>query len=272
MRGVGSEAVRFGAARALAPLVAALVAFVAPGPARAQDSPGAAPLVVVVDAGHGGADDGARGPAGAFEKDVVLEISRRVGRALEEGGARAVFTREGDAFVSLAERTEIANRAHADLFLSIHANSASDAAACGSETYFLSPEASDDEALRTALAENAVFRQAGAADDSVDVVGGILGDLIRTEHMQGASRAAAAIQRKLAALDAESRGVKQAPFAVLSGVNMPAVLVEVGFLTNAAEEKRLRSADGQRALARALADAVLSLSATRAAASREEVR
>jgi N-acetylmuramoyl-L-alanine amidase len=255
--------------RAFASLV---IACFLSGGSRAQDAPGPAPLVVVVDAGHGGVDDGARGPAGSLEKDLVLEIARRVGRALEAGGARAVFTRESDAFVSLAERTEIANRARGDLFLSIHANSAPDRAASGSETYFLSPDASDEEALRTALAENAVFRQAGAADDSVDVVGGILGDLIRTEHMQGSSRAAAAIQHRLAALEVPSRGVKQAPFAVLSGVNMPAVLVEVGFLTNAAEEKRLRAAPAQQALARALADAVLSLSATRAAASPEEVR
>jgi N-acetylmuramoyl-L-alanine amidase len=255
--------------RAFASLVTAC--FLSVG-SRAQDASGRAPLVVVVDAGHGGVDEGARGPAGSLEKDLVLEIARRVGRALEAGGARAVFTRESDAFVSLAERTEIANRARADLFLSIHANSAPDRAASGSETYFLSPDASDEEALRTALAENAVFRQAGAAEDSVDVVGGILGDLIRTEHMLGSSRAAAAIQHRLAALEAPSRGVKQAPFAVLSGVNMPAVLVEVGFLTNAAEEQRLRAAPAQQALARALADAVLSLSATRAAASPEEVR
>ncbi len=267
MRGVRFSTWRFPAARVLASLVAVWAW------ADASGEPPAAPaLVIVVDAGHGGADDGARGPAGSLEKDVVLVIAQRVGKALEAGGARVVQTRRDDAFVSLAERSEIANAARADLFLSIHANSAPDPGASGSETYFLSPDASDADALRTALAENEVFRQAGAAEDSVDVVGGILGDLIRTEHMQGSSRAAAAIQHKLATLEVPSRGVKQAPFAVLSGVNMPAVLVEVGFLTNAAEEKHLRRAESQTALARALAEAVLSLSESRNAASPEEGR
>jgi N-acetylmuramoyl-L-alanine amidase len=233
-------------------LLAPLLAIVAPGAAPPADPE----IAVVVDAGHGGSDFGARGTEGAREKDLVLAIARRTGQALAERGIRVVYTREKDVFVTLAERTEIANRARADLFLSIHANSAPDPDARGSETYFLSADASDEEALRTALAENEVFRQEGTAADSVDVVGSILGDMIRSDHLQRSSRVAAAIQRGLARLPVPSRGVKQAPFAVLSGVNMPAVLVEVGFLSHPDEERRLRARDGQSALATAIAEAV----------------
>ena len=212
--------------------------------------------VVVIDPGHGGADYGARGPAGGLEKDIVFEVSRQLGLALTERGLRVVYTRERDEFVTLASRTEMANRVSGDLFLSIHANSAPDPEAHGSETYFLSLEATDEEAMRVARTENHVFSQPGAAPDSTDIVGSILGDLIVSDHMHGSSAIAAAIQRKLARLPGSSRGVKQAPFVVLSGVNMPAVLVEIGFLTHEAEERRLRSRRHQRGLAGAIAGAV----------------
>jgi N-acetylmuramoyl-L-alanine amidase len=261
MRGRSRDSFRVDAARALA---AGALAVLLCGAATEPR------LTVVVDPGHGGSDFGARGPAGAREKDLVLAISLRTREALAARGIRVVLTREEDAFVTLAERTEIANRARADLFLSIHANSAPDPEARGSETYFLSADASDEEALRTAQAENAVFSQEGAVADSADVVGSILGDMIRADHHQRSSRVAAAIQRGLAKLPAPSRGVKQAPFAVLSGVNMPAVLVEVGFLSHPDEERRLRARDRQTELARALAEAVQTSLEPGASASAEE--
>ena len=211
---------------------------------------------VVIDPGHGGADLGARGPSGLTEKDVTLAVARRLAKLLREQGVEVVLTRESDAFVALSERTEIANRAHAAMFVSIHANSAPEREIAGSETYFLSLEASDDEAMRVAMTENDVWKQEGTEGQSADVVGAILGDLIRTEHLRESSALAAAIQRKLAGLPTPSRGVKQAPFVVLTGVNMPAALVEIGFITNPAESTRLAQRDRQEAIAAALAAAI----------------
>ena len=212
--------------------------------------------VVVIDPGHGGADFGARGASGALEKDVVLEVARRIGASLVAAGLEVVFTREDDRFVTLPERSEIANRARGDLYLSIHANSAEDGEAHGPETYFLSIEASDEEAMRVALTENDVFGQEAAVPDSDDIVAGILGDLILSDHMRGSSEIATAIQRNLARLNGASRGVKQAPFVVLTGVNMPAALIEIGFITNPAEARRLRTRKYQEAIAEAVVGAV----------------
>jgi len=228
--------------------------FFVAGTAVADEKP--APPTVVIDAGHGGADLGARGPNGELEKDLALAVARKVAAQLQKRGTRVLLTRSKDVFVPLGERTDIANRAHADLFVSIHANSAPDREISGTETYFLSLEASDDEAMRVAVTENDVFRQAGTADDGRDVVGAILGDLIRTEHLRDSSELAAAIQRKLAELPGTSRGVKQAPFVVLTGVNMPAALVEIGFITSSKEAARLRQRDRQEAIARAVAAAI----------------
>jgi N-acetylmuramoyl-L-alanine amidase len=175
---------------------------------------------------------------------------------LNDEGIRVVFTRTDDRFVTLAERAGTANRAAGDLYLSIHANSAEDQEASGPETYFLSLEASDKEAMRVAMTENQVFGQEAAVPDSDDIVGNILGDLILTDHLRASSRVAAAIQRNLARLAGGSRGVKQAPFVVLMGVNMPAALIEIGFLTNAEEAEQLRTEAYQERIADAVVRAV----------------
>jgi N-acetylmuramoyl-L-alanine amidase len=212
--------------------------------------------VVVLDPGHGGADFGARGASGGLEKGVALGVAKRIGSELEGAGFRVVYTRSDDSFVTLAERTEIANRSGGDLFLSVHANSAPDAEAAGFETYFLSLDASDDEARRVATAENGVFGLEGSAPDSGNIVGDILGDMIRTRHLRVSSDVARAIQHNLGELPGSSRGVKQAPFVVLMGVNMPAVLIETGFLTNPVEEGRLARRSHQKAIARAITRAL----------------
>ena len=261
-------AVPLAAIVAVAGLVAIFAIF-ATGVSRAAPRAGQGKArfeVVVIDPGHGGADFGGRGVSGVREKDVVLAVSRLAGRELEKLGLRIVYTREEDRFVSLSERTEIANRARGDLFLSIHANTAPNPDALGSETYFLSLDASDDEARRVALVENGVFDQAAAAPDGADIVGGILGDLIRTRYLRDSSAIAASIQRNLASLPGPSRGVKQAPFVVLMGVNMPAALLEVGFLTNTQEAKRLQTADHRSAIARAIGAAVEAYGRERGAA------
>ncbi|MEX2208291.1 MAG: N-acetylmuramoyl-L-alanine amidase [Myxococcota bacterium] len=225
--------------------------------AEAAQAAAAIAGTVVIDPGHGGADLGARGPNGVLEKELTLAVAKRLAKLLRaQGGFEVVLTRTSDAFVALSERTEIANRSQATLFVSIHANSAPETEIAGSETYFLSLEASDDEAMRVAMTENDVFGQEGTADEGADVVGAILGDLIRTEHLRESSALAAMIQRQLASLPGQSRGVKQAPFVVLTGVNMPAALVEIGFITNPSEAVRMGQRDRQDAIAKALAAAI----------------
>jgi N-acetylmuramoyl-L-alanine amidase len=221
--------------------------------------PGAAgpePLrTIVIDPGHGGHDAGAVGPGGLQEKELTLDIARRVAALVpEELSVRVVLTRPRDQFVELRERTAIANRERADLFLSIHVNAASDGTASGTETYFLSNEATDGAARRAAEYENRLIAGApGTRGGSPNVLRSILWDLAQSDFQQESSRVAEALQNNLdRALRRPSRGVKQAPFYVLGGAAMPAVLVEIGFISNPQEEQRLRD-DGYRdRIARAL--------------------
>jgi N-acetylmuramoyl-L-alanine amidase len=210
---------------------------------------------IVIDAGHGGHDTGAVGPGGLQEKELTLDIARRVASLLpDEAGVRVVLTRSRDQFVELRERTALANRERADLFLSIHVNAASDGTATGTETYFLSNEATDGAARRAAEYENRLITGDGSArGGSPDVLRSILWDLAQSDFQQESSRMAEALQNNLdRALRRPSRGVKQAPFYVLGGAAMPAVLVEIGFISSPQEEQRLRD-DGYRdRIARAL--------------------
>jgi N-acetylmuramoyl-L-alanine amidase len=210
---------------------------------------------IVVDPGHGGHDAGAVGPSGLQEKELALDIARRVAALLqEELGVRVVLTRARDQFVGLRERTALANRERADFFLSIHVNAAPAGSATGTETYFLSNEATDGAARRAAEYENRLIAtDTGPKSGAPEVVRSILWDLVQSDFQQESSRVAEALQNHLdRALRRPSRGVKQAPFYVLGGAAMPAVLVEIGFISNAQEEQRLRD-DGYRdRIARAL--------------------
>jgi len=238
------------------------------GPLRAAfieagggEADGAAPVAsalgtVVIDPGHGGANAGAKGPGGILEKDLTLEVSRQLARILQDDlGCRVVLTRETDRSLSLPERTAIANREHADLFVSVHANASPSRAASGYETFILSATASDAESKRIADEENA----AGGAEEAA-VAGFLqltLDDLVRAESMEESARLAALVQRFMGrAMASENRGVKQAPFWVLAGADMPAVLVEIGFITNPAESRRLGNPATQARIARSMADAV----------------
>ncbi len=217
---------------------------------------------VVLDAGHGGDDRGARGAQGLLEKDLVLDVSQRLASRLRERGFTVVLTREDDRFVGLEERTSIANDARGDLFLSIHANASTTRRARGTETFFASLEASDESALELAELENMSFRKDGGRSVSDDPLVAILGDLIATEHLRESQEFARFAQERLANLElARSRGVKQAPFVVLLGVQMPAALVEVGFLTNNQEEAALRKTSHRELIAEALDKAVVEFAA-----------
>lgn len=237
-----------------APLLAAALALaVAAGRGPA--------FTAVIDPGHGGELTGAVSPQGDLEKDLTLQIARRVKRRLEALGGKVVLTRAADTRVPLANRAAVANALDADLFVSIHLNSmpteASRRTSAGVETYFLSADASDAGAEASAARENADRLTGEPAPDPDDPVALILDDLESAAALSGSSRLAYALHDKLvAALQAENRGVKQAPFYVLAGARMPAVLLEVGFISNLAEAARLRSAAHQERIAAAVADGV----------------
>jgi N-acetylmuramoyl-L-alanine amidase len=215
-------------------------------------------FTVVLDPGHGGEQEGAKAPDGAREKDLSLAISRRIAARLKRLGAKVVLTRTGDISVPLANRAAIATAIRADLFVSVHLNSMPTAAqrrhSHGVETYFLSADATDLHAKAVAARENA-DRLAGEAEpDPNDPVAGILDDLQDAASLQGSSKLAYAIHGKLVSrLRAEDRGVKQAPFYVLAGARMPAVLLEVGFISHAEEGRKLRSREYQDRIAEAVA-------------------
>jgi N-acetylmuramoyl-L-alanine amidase len=211
--------------------------------------------LVVLDPGHGGSQDGAKGVR-QKEKELTLEVTRKVQRALE-GKARVVLTRERDADLSLAERVARTNAEGADLFVSIHANSMptrqSRARTHGVETYFLSLHASDAQARRTAAKENGDEEVPVALTQS-DALSMILDDLARQGAHQDSALLAETIHTRLVKeTGANDRGVQQAPFYVLAGVEAPAVLVEIGYLTHPEEGVKLASAAYQDKIARALA-------------------
>jgi len=246
---LGAWVVGFGDIATAEPVVAAAPQAENGGPDRFD--------VVVLDAGHGGHDEGATGPSGLHEKDLVLDVTRRLAERLRRGGVRVVLTRSVDRFLSLEERTAVANDARADLFLSIHANASRSRRPRGIETYFASLDATDDDARKTAERENMAFGAAAQSFGRDDPLAAILGDLIATEHLQESSEFAKLAQHELSEIGrARSRGVKQAPFVVLMGVQMPASLVEIGFLTNPDEEKGLRSPSRREAIADSLAKAI----------------
>ena len=213
---------------------------------------------VVIDAGHGGDDSGALGRSGLVEKDLVLHLAKELRRELSRRGLQVVMTRQGDTFVSLEERFAIANDARGDLFVSIHANASSDSPADGSEVYFYASIASDEDAGRLASRENAALRASVLeAGGGADPVLAILGDMKRGVYEEESARFARLAESGLARVrSSHSRGVKQAPFVVLNG-QMPASLVEVGFLTHSGEEKRMQSKSGKKQIVAALTGAVL---------------
>jgi N-acetylmuramoyl-L-alanine amidase len=212
---------------------------------------------VVIDAGHGGDDHGAEGPNGLLEKNIVLDVAERLANRLRDDGLEVVMTRDADQAVSLEQRAAVANESRGELFLSIHANAAPSPKARGIETFFVSLHASDEAAQRVATRENSAFHSTSESSTGGDPVAAILGDLTVSEHLAESNEFARLAHAELAAIDHHpSRGVKQAPFYVLMGVQMPASLVEIGFITNPQEERALASKVRQEQIADALARAV----------------
>jgi len=240
----------------LIPLACCLLAL----PAFAGTDAGA--LVVVLDPGHGGKfpHDGARGRHGLVEKNISLAVAQKTKALLELAGATVVLTRENDEDVSLAERDRIANEAGADLFLSIHCNSMElgedRKVTQGVETYFLSPDPTDAEARMLAELENG-GPDAVPLPRSASAVEGILNDLALGQARNDSAVLARLVQNHvIRGTWATSRGVRQAPFLVLSGTRMPSALVEIGFISHPQESRQLGREKYQARIAQALSEAV----------------
>jgi N-acetylmuramoyl-L-alanine amidase len=221
--------------------------------------------LVVVDAGHGGPDNGMTGPLNApisiYEKDVTLAVAKRLGLELKARGLRVLYTRTTDTLIALSDRGRIANQAGGDLFISVHVNAASlswrdPAAGRGFETYFLA-EAKTEDARRVEEMENESVRfETGTKVSKDDALSYILSDMKQNEHLRESSELAELVQEHLASMHpGPNRGVKQAGFRVLVTAFMPAVLVEIGFGTNAAEASYLNDRRNQAAIASTIADA-----------------
>jgi N-acetylmuramoyl-L-alanine amidase len=207
---------------------------------------------IVIDPGHGGHDTGTIGPHGLEEKDLVLEVGRRLGKMLDTRlGAEVVYTRKDDTFIPLETRTAIANQERADLFISIHANSSSDPDARGVETYYLN-FTSSPEALEVAARENAV------SEKSIYELQDLVKKIALKEKIEESREFAADVQQSLhsgLALKSPAirdRGVKKAPFIVLIGANMPSILAEISFVSNPSDERRLETAEYRRRIAESL--------------------
>ena len=218
---------------------------------------GTALKTIVIDPGHGGTDIGAVGPTGALEKDVNLAIAKKLAALLsKKPGLNVILTREDDRFIALTDRTAIANDRGADIFIIIHTNASLSKTASGTETYFMSFEASDDEARRLAAFENGVAELGETPVENqgaVDNLQLIFWDMQQTEFLNESSLLAEITQDNLRkVMKSDARGIKQAPFVVLIGALMPAILVEVGFITNTAEEKLITQAATQEKIAASL--------------------
>jgi len=224
--------------------------------------------VIVIDPGHGGVESGAVGPSGLQEKDLTLDLARRLKALLERQGATVVLTRDEDRVLPLDDRTAIANHNHAILFISIHLNASKRKTPVGAETYFLATSATDAEARTLAGLENKAYEPPDATTPPAPGsppghdLELILWDMAQNSFLVESSRLAEAVQTELnAATGVRDRGVRQAPFRVLMGATMPAILVEAGFISNSEEEARFKDDAYKDKVADAIARAVASITA-----------
>ncbi len=207
---------------------------------------------IVIDAGHGGHDSGTIGADGIEEKDVVLDVALRLGKVLHDRlGAEIIYTRSDDTFIPLETRTAIANKAQADLFLSIHANSSSDSSARGVETYYLN-FTSQADALEVAARENAV------SDQSIHQLSDLVKKIALKDKIAESREFASDVEESLYGglqrgnAGLKNRGVKKAPFVVLIGANMPSILAEISFVTNPKDANQLRQPEYRQRVAESL--------------------
>ena len=211
---------------------------------------------IVVDAGHGGDEDGARGPGGTLEKNVTLSVARRLKAALEARlGVRVILTRDADTTVGLDERAALANNNKADLFVSVHANASVRPGISGAQVFYLSLDDYGDEAQRAAHGERDSLPVFGGGARDIEV---ILWEMAQARYIEESAAFAQATETALRErVPMSTRAIQQAPFRVLLGANMPAILVEMGFLSNPDQEKALTSETFQTSIVQGLVDGIV---------------
>ena len=212
---------------------------------------------IVIDAGHGGKDPGAVGYRGTKEKDIALDVAKRLEKKLSKNmNVKIVMTREEDIFLRLSERTKIANESNGNLFISIHTNAAEDRRASGFETFLIGPN-KNEAAVRVAARENAVLELEGITGKKLSNEDLIQATIAQSAFASQSEQFASMVQKEIKKrVQSKDRGVKQAGFYVLMGASMPNVLVELGFISNPSEEKKLRSPQYRDQLASAIYRAV----------------
>ncbi len=253
-----------GSGRVTVTLLPATTADAAAAPAPAPDSrfviptqgPSTGLRTVVLDPGHGGEEIGTQGASGTLEKDVTLSVARRLRTLIESRlGAKVFLTREDDRTLSLDDRSAFANNHQADVFLSIHANSAVRPAMKGAEVYFLTVERADAEARKKAGDNATTLPALGGGSREIDL---ILWETAQARYLEQSSALAGFVEQALTGrIEMSPRAVQQAPFRVLVGANMPAALVEIGYLSNAEQETQLATGSYQDRVAQALLDALI---------------
>ena len=211
---------------------------------------------VVIDPGHGGDELGTQGAKGTLEKEITLSVARRLRTLIESRlGLKVFLTREDDRTMSLDERSAFANNRRADVFLSIHANSAVRPALKGAEVYYLTVERADQEARKKADENSATLPALGGGSRAIDL---ILWETAQARYLEQSATLAGFLEQSLRPrIEMSPRAVQQAPFRVLVGANMPAALVEIGYLSNAEQETQLATAGYQDQVAQSLLDALI---------------
>jgi N-acetylmuramoyl-L-alanine amidase len=234
------------------------------GPPPLEMSPTSGLRTIVIDAGHGGDEQGAHGPQGTLEKDITLGVARRLKGAIEARlGTRVILTREGDQTVGLDERAAVANNNKADLFISLHANASVRASAAGAEVFYLSLSDYGAQAQRVAQGESEALPVFGGGTRDIDV---ILWEMAQARHIEESARLARLIETALRErVPMSPRAIQQAPFRVLVGANMPAVLVEMGFISNPEQERQLASEAFQSTIVQSIVDSIVRFRDSRAA-------
>ena len=212
---------------------------------------------IVIDAGHGGKDPGAVGYRGTKEKDIALDVAKRLEKKLSKNmNVKIIMTRDEDVFLRLSERTRIANESNGNLFISIHTNAAEDRRASGFETFLIGPN-KNEAAVRVAARENAVLELEGTSGKKLTNEDLIQATIAQSAFASKSEQFASMVQKEIKKrVQSRDRGVKQAGFYVLMGASMPNVLVELGFISNPSEEKKLRSPQYRDQLATAIYRAV----------------
>jgi N-acetylmuramoyl-L-alanine amidase len=230
-------------------------------------SPAGGLRTIVIDAGHGGTDNGAKGPSGTLEKTVTLGVARRLKAALEARlGLRVILTRDGDATVGLDERAALANNNKADLFVSLHVNASVRPGTSGAEVFYLSLDEYGDAARQIAGADRDSLPVFGGGSRDIEVVAW---EMAQARYIDQSAALAQLVEGALRErVPMSPRAIQQAPFRVLVGANMPAVLVEMAFITNNEQEKTLSSDQFQNSIAQALTDAVTRFRDARGGAAR----